>query len=47
MNVSKPLMKAINILGFTNPTPIQSAVVPTALLGKDICACAITGSGKT
>jgi ATP-dependent RNA helicase DDX27 len=34
-------------LGFDSPTQIQQAVIPTALLGKDICACAVTGSGKT
>lgn len=34
-------------MGISQPTPIQSASVPTALLGKDICACAVTGSGKT
>jgi ATP-dependent RNA helicase DDX27 len=43
MNVSKPFMKAINLLGFQKPTPIQQAVIPTALMGKDICACAVTG----
>ena len=25
----------------------KSAAIPTALMGKDICACAVTGSGKT
>jgi superfamily II DNA/RNA helicase len=29
------------------PTNIQYACIPTALMGKDICACAVTGSGKT
>ncbi|CAF5043897.1 unnamed protein product, partial [Rotaria sp. Silwood1] len=27
--------------------PIQAATVPIALLGRDVCACAVTGSGKT
>ena len=31
---------------FDKPTPIQSATIPVALLGKDICACAVTGSGN-
>ena len=30
---------------FKNPTPIQAATVPVALKGKDICACAATGTG--
>jgi superfamily II DNA/RNA helicase len=34
-------------MGFTQPTPIQGATIPVALLGKDICACAATGTGKT
>ena len=34
-------------MGLTKPTKIQSAAIPTALMGKDICACAVTGSGKT
>ncbi|KAL7023836.1 hypothetical protein ACKWTF_012807 [Chironomus riparius] len=47
MNLSRPLMKAIGILGFTHPTPIQSSTIPVALLGRDICGCAATGTGKT
>lgn len=47
MNISKPLTKALNQMGLTIPTKIQSAAIPTALMGKDICACAVTGSGKT
>ncbi|CAH3041031.1 unnamed protein product [Pocillopora meandrina] len=47
MNLSRPLLKAINELGFNHPTPIQASTVPVALMGKDICACAATGTGKT
>ncbi|ELU10207.1 hypothetical protein CAPTEDRAFT_141736, partial [Capitella teleta] len=47
MNLSRPLLKAIANMGFTQPTPIQGATIPVALLGKDICACAATGTGKT
>ncbi|XP_057291978.1 probable ATP-dependent RNA helicase DDX27 isoform X2 [Hydractinia symbiolongicarpus] len=47
MNLSRPLLKALNTLGFLHPTPIQLSTIPLALLGKDICACATTGSGKT
>ena len=38
--------QAINELQFTNPTPIQSAAIPVALMGKDICGCAATGTGE-
>ena len=47
MKLSRPILKGIASLGFTKPTLIQSRTVPIALLGKDICASAMTGSGKT
>ncbi|KAL2090899.1 hypothetical protein ACEWY4_013162 [Coilia grayii] len=47
MNLSRPILKAITTMGFKQPTPIQKACVPIGLLGKDICACAATGTGKT
>lgn len=47
MNLSRPLMKAIGFLGYIYPTPIQATTIPIALLGKDICGCAATGTGKT
>ncbi|CAH1116701.1 unnamed protein product [Phaedon cochleariae] len=47
MNLSRPLLKAIAEMKFVHPTPIQSSTIPIALLGKDICGCAATGTGKT
>ncbi|KAF5839817.1 P-loop containing nucleoside triphosphate hydrolase protein [Dunaliella salina] len=47
LQLSRPLLKAITGLGYTTPTPIQAAVVPLALAGRDVCGSAITGSGKT
>ena len=41
------LLRAIRELGFTRPTPIQKEAIPPALTGRDVCACAMTGSGKT
>ena len=32
-------------LGFFTPTPVQVQCIPLALMGKDICACAATGTG--
>ncbi|KAH9491632.1 putative ATP-dependent RNA helicase ddx27 [Bulinus truncatus] len=47
MNLSRPLLKGLSSMDFVKPTPIQAACIPVALLGRDICACAVTGSGKT
>jgi ATP-dependent RNA helicase RhlE len=41
------LLKGIKELGFARPTPIQTDAVPPALAGRDVLACAMTGSGKT
>jgi len=41
------LRRGIGDLGFTEPTPIQTAALPPALDGRDVLACAMTGSGKT
>lgn len=45
MNLSRPLLRAVTEMGYVNPTPIQGRAIPVALLAKDICACANTGSG--
>ncbi|KAF7141322.1 hypothetical protein RHSIM_Rhsim06G0019900 [Rhododendron simsii] len=47
LNLSRPLLRACEALGYFKPTPIQAACVPLALSGRDICGSAITGSGKT
>jgi ATP-dependent RNA helicase RhlE len=41
------LLKGVKELGFTRPTPIQEQAVPPAMEGRDVLACAMTGSGKT
>jgi ATP-dependent RNA helicase RhlE len=41
------LLKGIRDLGFTRPTPIQTEAIPPAMDGRDLLACAQTGSGKT
>lgn len=47
LNLSRPLLRAIEALGWTKPTAIQAACIPMAMAGRDICGSAITGSGKT
>ena len=39
-------VQAISGIGYTSPTPIQAKTIPLALMGKDICACAATGTGE-
>jgi ATP-dependent RNA helicase RhlE len=41
------LLRAVDALGYTVPTPIQKDAIPPALAGRDVLACAMTGSGKT
>ncbi|AQZ09600.1 DRS1 (YLL008W) [Zygosaccharomyces parabailii] len=47
LSLSRPVLKSLSDLGYVIPSPIQSATIPIALLGKDIIAGAVTGSGKT
>jgi ATP-dependent RNA helicase RhlE len=41
------LLRGVRELGFTRATPIQEQAIPPALEGRDLLACAMTGSGKT
>jgi ATP-dependent RNA helicase RhlE len=41
------LLRGVKELGFKRPTPIQIDAIPPAMAGKDVLACAMTGSGKS
>jgi ATP-dependent RNA helicase RhlE len=41
------LLSGLKELGFVKPTPIQADAIPPGLAGRDVLACAMTGSGKT
>jgi ATP-dependent RNA helicase RhlE len=41
------LLRGVKELGFKRPTPIQTDAIPPAVAGKDVLACAMTGSGKS
>lgn len=45
--LSKEIIEALTILGYTKPTKIQREVIPFALQGRDIVGKSQTGSGKT
>jgi ATP-dependent RNA helicase RhlE len=47
LKLNPSLLKGIKELGFARPTPIQADAIPPALAGRDVLACAMTGSGKT
>src|SRR5690349_1306062 len=41
------LLRGVEEMGFSTPTPIQTQAIPPVLEGRDLLACAMTGSGKT
>ncbi|MCS6967419.1 MAG: DEAD/DEAH box helicase [Cytophagales bacterium] len=45
--LNKPLLAAIEQLGWHQPTPVQEKVIPLALEGHDVLGIAQTGTGKT
>ena len=47
LGVKPEILKAVEDMGFEEPTPIQKAAIPTALTGKDLIGQAQTGTGKT
>ncbi|MBT3816011.1 MAG: DEAD/DEAH box helicase [Methylococcales bacterium] len=47
LNLSDPVLKSLNSVGYETPTPIQARTIPPLLLGKDVLGEAQTGTGKT
>ncbi len=47
LHLDDKLLDGLDAIGFENATPIQEMAVPTILSGKDLIACAQTGTGKT
>ncbi len=47
LSISDYTKERLSTAGFSIPTPVQAAAIPTALAGKDVLATAQTGTGKT
>jgi ATP-dependent RNA helicase RhlE len=47
LSLHPDLLKGVKELGFQRPTPIQMDAIPPGVEGRDLLACAMTGSGKT
>jgi ATP-dependent RNA helicase DeaD len=47
LNLSAPIFKALEEVGYETPSPIQAQTIPPLLAGKDMVGQAQTGTGKT
>jgi len=47
LGLSEPLLRALDELGFTTPTPVQLQAIPAIRSGRDVMVAAQTGTGKT
>jgi ATP-dependent RNA helicase RhlE len=47
LNLDAPLLRAVQAEGYLEATPVQVEAIPLVLAGRDLLACAQTGTGKT
>lgn len=47
LELSKPILQAIDEMGYKHPTPIQAQAIPAVLMARDVLGVAQTGTGKT
>lgn len=47
LGLNPQILKALNDVGYTHPTPIQEEAIPYVLMGRDVVGIAQTGTGKT
>ena len=47
LDLNPDLLESIDYMGFRETTPIQEKAIPVIMSGRDLIACAQTGTGKT
>ena len=47
LGLSQPVLQALDMKGYNDPTPIQAQAIPPVLSGRDLLGIAQTGTGKT
>src|SRR5688572_2689110 len=47
LSLNPPILSALNRASYAEPTPIQAALIPEVIAGKDVMGQAQTGTGKT
>ena len=47
LGLIEPLLRTLQTLDYTTPTPVQAKAIPAVLAGRDLMAAAQTGTGKT
>ncbi|MDP8924581.1 MAG: DEAD/DEAH box helicase, partial [Chloroflexota bacterium] len=47
LQLSEPILRSLDEMGFDEPTPVQARAIPCLLEGRDVVAQALTGTGKT
>lgn len=47
LGLSQPVLQALDMKGYNDPTPIQAQAIPAVLQGRDLLGIAQTGTGKT
>ncbi len=47
LGIAAPVLRAVQDLGYSTPTAIQTQSIPAAIEGRDLLGCAQTGTGKT
>ena len=47
LGLSNEILRAVEEMGYRQPTPIQAQAIPVVLMGRDVLGCAQTGTGKT